>query len=135
MDAKETGRRGEAAAVAYLQSKGYRILARNFELRVSRFLKSEIDIVAKKQELIVFVEVKALTASSGRLAGIDPEEKVGLRKKKKLIRCAEAWLAKNKVPFDSPWQIDIIAVTFNPLLEKIRISHFENAVGQNRAGY
>ena len=55
---KITGQKGEAIACEYLKKSGYKILATNF--RYSRL--SEIDIVAKEKDTIVFVEVKTRTS-------------------------------------------------------------------------
>ena len=52
----DTGKEGEEMAAMYLIKNGYRIIARNF-----RYKKSEIDIVAQKDNIIVFIEVKTRT--------------------------------------------------------------------------
>lgn len=125
MNSRKTGELGEEIAVEYLKNKGYQILERNFQRKVSRFLKSEIDIIAKKDDTICFVEVKALKGSQGFL----PEEKVDFQKKRKLIRTAESWLEKNHIPLEgTKWQIDVISIEINSRLKKTKISHFENAV-------
>lgn len=129
MNSKQTGKLGEDIAVRYLKQKEYKILDRNFQRKVSRFLKSEIDIVAEKDNVICFIEVKALKGGQG----FSPEQKVDFQKQKKLARTAEAWLVKRKIPLDSKWQIDIISIKI-PLgptsanSEKHEIAHFENAV-------
>lgn len=123
MNSKETGKLGEEIAANYLQSKGYQILDRNFQRRVSRFLKSELDIVAKKDNIICFIEVKALRDSE-----FLPEEKVDFKKKRRLVKTAESWLMKKKIPLDTKWQIDIVSVKMDSRLKKAKISHFENAV-------
>lgn len=125
MNSRKTGELGEEIAAKYLKNKGYQILERNFQRKVSRFLKSEIDIIAKKDDTICFVEVKALNGGQGFL----PEEKVDFQKKRKLIRTAESWLEKNLIPFEgTKWQIDVISIEINSQLKKTKISHFENAV-------
>jgi putative endonuclease len=78
------GRTGEAAAARFLASRGYRIVARN--VRADRV---EIDLVARRGGLLVFVEVKA--RSSERYGS--PAEAVDLRKQRRLRRGARAWLA------------------------------------------
>jgi len=50
---KETGSRGEQIAKDYLVSQQYTILEQNF-----RYSKSEIDLIAKEGEVLVFIEVK-----------------------------------------------------------------------------
>lgn len=124
MDSKEMGKLGEDIAAKYLQNKGYQILERNFPRKVSRFLKSEIDVIVKKGDIISFVEVK----TSKENPSFFPEEKVNFKKKRKLIRSAESWLLKRKIPLDSKWQIDIIAIEIDLQSKKPKISHFENVL-------
>lgn len=132
MDSQKTGRLGEDVAVRFLERKGYQILDRNFQRKVCRFLKSEIDIVAKKEEVVVFVEVKTLRKNDFQEdGGFFPEEKVNFRKKQKIIRTAQEWLLKKRIPLESKWQIDVIAVEIGRQTRKVRIHHFENAVSQN----
>ena len=128
MNSKEVGKLGEDIAVKYLQEKGYQILDRNFKRKISPFLKSEIDIVARKKDLICFVEVKTLLKSYSGPQFFSPEEKVDFKKKRKLIRTAEAWLLKRKIPLDSKWQIDILAIEIDSHSKKAKISHFKNAI-------
>ncbi len=131
--AKITGARGEAIAADYLKSKGYRILDRNFFLRAQHGPKiAEVDIVAKKRDLFAFVEVKTINANCKYLA----QDKVNETKKWKIAKAAEMWLIKNKIPLDSKWQIDVIAVEMLPddrpeifrkiLGPRFKLSHFEN---------
>jgi putative endonuclease len=64
-DAK--GRRAETIAALYLQMKGYRILARRVQTRVG-----EIDLVARKGDTLVFVEVKARATLDSGLFALHP---------------------------------------------------------------
>ena len=125
MNTRQTGKLGEDIACDYLRKNGYKILARNFEIQVSRFLKSEIDIIAKKNGIFCFIEVKALKGNSEFL----PEVKVNFAKKQKLIKTAEIWLNKNKISLDVKWQIDIISIKLRKNeLGTHKINHFKNAV-------
>jgi putative endonuclease len=79
----------ESRAAAWLIGKGYRILARRF-----RCAAGEIDIVAGRRRLIVFVEVKARATLDGAA------ESVTQRQRNRIAAAAEIWLAKNpKVQF------------------------------------
>ncbi len=126
MNRKKLGRWGEAKASAYLQKKGYEILGRNFKRERSRFLKSEIDIVARKKETLCFVEVKTLSSRTF----ITPEEHVTKDKIRKIINTAESYLVENGIALDSPWQIDIVSVLKTAkdriAKDRIEIKHFEN---------
>jgi len=127
MDTKALGKRGEDLAVCFLEEHGYEILERNFTRKISRFLKSEIDIIAKKEDTIFFVEVKALSNDSF----ISPEQHVNFSKQKKLVSTAESWLVKNNISLNSGWQIDIISIILGYGKEP-KITHFKNAIGDMR---
>jgi putative endonuclease len=123
---KQLGNFGEKIAADYLKNKGYKILGRNFFFRMEKIAiaKGEIDIIAKKDKIISFVEVKTLSKDKG----FEPEDEVDFKKQKKLIKLAEIWLNKNKIALDTKWQIDVIAIKVNLETKKARIRHFENVV-------
>ena len=77
---------GEARAAEHLQQFGYDILERNF-----RAERGEIDIIARKNNTIVFVEVK--TARSRKLG--PPESWVDQRKQAQIGKVASAWLMQH----------------------------------------
>jgi len=121
---KKLGEIGEKIAEDFLKRKGYKILDRNFFVRSAFGPKTgEIDIVAKKDDAISFVEVKTVLASS-----VSPEQKVNFQKQRKLIKMAQIWLMKNKIPLNKKWQIDIIAIKIDLNIKKAKIRHFKNAV-------
>jgi len=125
VNTKNCGKLGEEIAKNYLIEKGYKILDRNFVFKIARFGKrGEIDIVAKKKDVICFVEVKSINKKKKFF--IFPEAKVNSEKKKRLIQSAEGWLIKNKFPLNCKWQIDIISIIFEN--KKFKIYHFENAI-------
>lgn len=126
MEAREIGNFGERIAEKHLRDKGYQILDRNYSFRISGSPKGgEIDIVAKKSDTISFIEVKTLTDKGGVFI-ISPVEKVSWGKQKKLIKTAESWLMKKKIPLNSKWQIDILTIEIGR--GETKISHFENTV-------
>jgi putative endonuclease len=128
MGTRDLGNLGEQAAFDFLKNKGYKILDRNYAPRfVSGPLQGEIDIVAEKDGVISFVEVKTLAGGSSPSA-ISPEEKVDYQKQRKLMKTAESWLMKNKIPLNSKWQIDIVSIKADLDNGKLKIRHFENAV-------
>ncbi len=130
MNTKEVGTLGEKVAINYLKKRGYKILDKNYSPRfVSGPLRGEIDIIAKKDGIVSFIEVKTLTQNcGGRTSAISPEEKVDYLKQKKLIKMAEGWLMEKKIPLESPWQIDVIAIKIDLNNRKAKIRHFKNAV-------
>ena len=109
------GALGEEAAVALLQRGGYRIVARNH-----RCSRGEIDVIAEKGELLVFVEVR--TRATAPFGG--PEETVGGRKQRRVIAAARDFLAQRRGPPRAA-RFDVIAVVDGP--GGPSLTHFENA--------
>lgn len=115
------GKQGESLAARFLFRKGYKITARNF-----RVFTGEIDIVAKKESTIVFVEVKTRKSSSFG----PPYLAITDKKKRKLIQCALCYL-KMKNILGVPWRIDILSIEIKRIfwfIKHIKIEHFENAI-------
>ena len=110
----ETGKQGETEAARYLQDKGYEIMARNF-----RYQHAEIDLVAKKEKLMVFVEVKTRT----NLSFGNPEEFVSYTKAKLVMKAAEHYIFTHSWQFDVRFDILAITVVGNDM----RIKHVEAA--------
>ncbi len=132
---KQIGELGEKIAENFLKKKGYRILDRNFFTRLALGPKTgEIDIVAKKDDIISFVEVKTIAFNyidnNLKDSFIPPEEKVNFQKQRKIIKTAQIWLSKNKMPLDKKWQIDVISIKIDLDLKKAEIKHFPNAFGE-----
>ena len=125
MTSKKLGIFGEKLALNYLKKKGYQILDKNYSPKWS--VLGEIDIIAKKNNIISFVEVKTLNKSSSFF----PEDKVNFLKQRKLIKLSQSWLVQNKIPLNSEWQIDIISIKIDLKNKKATIRHFENAIDTN----
>ena len=83
----------------------------------------EIDIIARKDKVIVFVEVKA---NSRATEGLDPEVRVDWKKISKITRTASLYLEHELCDTDCEWQIDIVSVTFDKTNKKAKIKHFKN---------
>jgi len=128
MNQRQLGAFGEKIAIQYLQNKGYKILDKNFFKKENFGPRTgEVDIIAKKEDVISFVEVKTL---GNPATLIEPEEKINFFKKKKLIKTAQAWLLKNRISLDAKWQIDIISIKIDLNTKRAKIRHFENAISQ-----
>lgn len=115
---KALGQWGEELAARFLEKNGYTLLARNFHTA-----HGEIDIVANKQEVLTFVEVK--TRSSHAFAY--PEDSVTRRKQAALLSAAEDYLQAHPESSES-WQFDVIAIERKAGGEP-EIVHFENVIG------
>ena len=80
------GRAGEQSAAAWLAAEGWEILERNFRLR-----DGEIDIIASRQEVLAFVEVKCWSA----LPASALEYSIDYRKQARIVRAARVYLARH----------------------------------------
>ena len=98
------GQRGEKEAVAFLIKNGYTIRETNFH---SRF--GEIDIIAQKDGVLHFIEVKSSKKS-------DPISMITRKKMEKLLLTIEFYMMKNAL--EMPYQIDGIVIK-NGVLEMI----------------
>lgn len=116
------GKIGEQKAAIYLKNHGYKIEERNY-----RSKSGEIDIIAKKDEMLIFAEVKT------RMQGIygSPAEAVNFRKRKNITETALCYLMKNCL--DCPCRFDIIEVVMkkNVFGYNAAINHIENAFYQD----
>tara|TARA_B110000967_G_C18875433_1_gene557975 strand:+ start:756 stop:1115 length:360 start_codon:yes stop_codon:yes gene_type:complete len=105
---------GERLAVAYLTSKGYRILAQNY-----RYLKAEVDIIAQKENCLAAVEVK--TRSSTAFGA--PEEFLKPAQIQRIIKAVDYFVTSNEL--DVEVRFDIIAIVLSK--NDPEIEHIENA--------
>lgn len=108
------GSDGETAAANYLKKKRYEIIGRNYSCRFG-----EIDIIAKKGEEIVFVEVKTRRNEDFAMA----REFVTYSKQQRIIKTAMLWLQQNDT--DLQIRFDVIEVVGEGRQRQIR--HIENA--------
>jgi putative endonuclease len=98
------GLAGETAAALVLTAKGYRILERRFRTR-----RGEIDLIARRGRLIVFVEVKARPTINQAL------EAVTERQRRRLVAAATAWMAVAPAIEGCDFRFDVVAIAANAL--------------------
>ncbi|MBY0354082.1 YraN family protein [Candidatus Babeliales bacterium] len=99
---KELGDKGEDFTAQWLEKQGFTICARNYRKRWG-----EIDVVASKDELLVFVEVKTRKDKYFPIS-----ETVTYSKQKKLIRTAHSFVLEHNIQ-DKVLRFDIAALTSN----------------------
>lgn len=113
-----TGERGEKLAAAYLQQKGYQVVARNWRNPSDR--RDELDLVCTDGDVLVFVEVKARDAG----ALVSGYHAVDSRKKKVVRRTAVAYMRRLKTR-PHTYRFDIVEVEMGAG-GKGEVRHFEN---------
>lgn len=112
---KELGDRSEELAAQYLRTKGYTLLDRNWRCR-----SGELDLIAAKDGLIIFCEVK-----SSRFPGeTHPEIRVNRVKQLKIVRTANQYLAQTQYAFNTV-RFDVIVLKQSK--GRGIIEHLENA--------
>ncbi len=112
-DKAKTGELGETIAAAFLAGKGFEIVARNYRHR-----KSEIDIIVKRGDWLLFVEVK--TRHSNAFG--EPEQSVTSKKASQIFQAAEEFIFSNN--WHGHVRFDVVSVKLGPEPEVV---HFEDA--------
>jgi putative endonuclease len=95
----ELGKKGEQLAVNYLQENNYKIVERNY-----RFDKAEVDIIAKKKDILAIIEVK--TRSSTEFG--NPQDFVKPKQIQRLVKAVDEYVTVNDL--DLEIRFDIIAI-------------------------
>lgn len=110
------GRKGEEEAIKYLQNEGYKIIEKNFICK-----QGEIDIIALKDEEIIFIEVKTRKSLECGL----PSEAVDREKKKHIYKSAGYYLYTRNLENEYV-RIDVIEVYEKD--NKYEINHIKQAI-------
>ena len=118
MNTKKTGDEGEKRACQYLLSQGFSIIERNW-----RTNRGEIDIIAVKNDILAFVEVKTLP--NGTLDMIQRE--LNYQKRERIIKTSKRFLLKHREYNNSYVRFDVIVIDM-PGLEPVY--HIENAFSE-----
>ena len=118
MNTKIIGNEGEKRAASYLESKEFSIIERNW-----RTNRGEIDIIAYKNDVLVFVEVKTLP--NGTLDMIQRE--LNSQKRQRIIKTSKRFLLKHREYNNSYVRFDVIVIDM-PGLDPVY--HIENAFSE-----
>jgi putative endonuclease len=113
-DKIEIGRQGENLAAEFLMKKGWKIVNRNY-----RHGKGEIDLIVRRDDWTIFVEVKTRSST----AYGEPEDFVDVFQMRKIYDAAEEFI------FSTDWQghvrFDVVSIKLGSPPE---IEHFEDAI-------
>ena len=122
---QKIGQLGEDLACRFLVKQNFQIRERNYTVRLG-----EIDIIAEKNGVIHFVEVK-----SGRGNVDDPSQQrerllnnVHYKKQQKMAKAIQIYLAQRKVSPETFWQIDIAIVLINFEQKRSKVDVLENVI-------
>ncbi len=112
------GKSGEDRVVAFLRSRGWSVIKRNYQCRYG-----EIDIIAENKEYIVFVEVK--TRSMGSLAS--PAESVTYKKQQRIMLTARDYLSKTLCDKQPRFDVAEVTVEMDCSPQKYHLKYIKNA--------
>lgn len=110
----ELGKKGEQLAVDFLIKNGYNILDRNY-----RFDRAEVDIIARKEEILSIIEVKTRT----NIDFGNPQDFVKPKQIKNLVKAVNEYITENNV--DLEVRFDIISIIKKD--NKFQIEHLKDA--------
>jgi putative endonuclease len=113
-DHNELGKQGEKLAVEFLQNNGYKILETNWT-----FQKAEVDVIAKREDVLAIVEVKTRSSIDFGL----PQDFVRPKKIQLLVKAVNEYVTQNDL--DVSVRFDIIAIQKNG--NEFIIEHLEDA--------
>jgi len=111
----DLGQLGEDIACQMLKDEAYTILERNW-----RYLRAEIDIIAKKEEVLVFIEVK----SRSNIRFGEPDAFLSKAQELRLFDAANAYIDESN--HESEHRFDVISVLFNEK-NQASVKHFKDA--------
>jgi len=114
------GQLGEDIVTQYLKNRGYRIVERNYRKKWG-----EIDVIAQKDTVLHFIEVKS-TEVFGEVPregeeAYRPEDHVHAHKKERLSRVIQTYLLEKKVSAEKEWAIDVAVVHINTETKKAHV--------------
>lgn len=116
-----TGNLGEQLAVRFLRDRGFKTVETNYRKKWG-----EIDIVAEKDNVLHFVEVKATVSSE--TSSYRPEENIRLWKKQKMARAIKTYLLDRNISDEKEFLIDVVALNLDFLNKKAKIRWVQNVL-------
>lgn len=122
-DTKKLGNAGEQFVVEHLKRIGFTICAQNY-----RKFFGEVDIIACKKNLYVFVEVKTRTSDAMPMGNL-----IGLAKQMKIIKTAQTFIAENKLGIANICRFDVALVITTE--SNFSLTYIENAFTKPESDY
>lgn len=124
---QKIGTIGENIAVKHIVKLNFKIIERNYRKKWG-----EIDIIAKKDSILHFIEVKSVSYETfSKNVSYEtslPEDNIHYWKRKRLSRVIQSYLLEKSVSYETEWQIDALAVFINLKSMKAKIRFTENII-------
>ena len=124
MNTREKGNKGEDVACTYLRNRGFVIVARNYSRKWG-----EIDIIAKKDTVRHFFEVKSVASPYSEQADIHkPEDNVHGLKVKHIRRMIETYFEEQDGRIDLEFQFHVLSVYMNGTTRRAHVEWLKNVI-------
>jgi len=120
----EIGKIGENITKTFLMKHGFSVLETNYRTRYG-----EIDIIARKDNKMRFIEVKSVKVnnlSETENLDVQPEDNLTHAKWSKFVISVETYLKHKNIPKETKWQIDLACVYINTEMREGRVKLLEN---------
>lgn len=120
----EIGKLGEKITKTFLMKHGFSVIGTNYSSRYG-----EIDIIAKKDSKIRFIEVKSVKVRDFlklKALAVSPQDNLTRSKWSKLVVSVETYLRHKNVPRETKWQMDLACVYINTETREGRVVLMEN---------
>lgn len=123
LNSRQKGNKGEEIACRFLVKRGYKIIDRNYLKKWG-----EIDIVAEKEGIINFFEVKSVMRKREETKDFHPEENVHVLKQRRLRRTIQTYLSDKGIGLDAEFLFHVIVVYIDEKARRASISFIENVI-------
>ena len=123
---QQIGKLGEDLACRFLIKNGFEIIERNYWQKCG-----EIDIIAKRANIIHFVEVKSVSCENTNDVsdrGYRPEDNLHSWKLERLSKAIQVYLIEKGVSNETDWQFDVITVYIDTKNKVSRVNFLENII-------
>ncbi len=126
---QKIGETGENIAVKFLVKHGFTILDRNYTKKWG-----EIDIIAEKDSVIHFIEVKSISCENlstnviRETNGYRPEENMHQYKMKRMARTIQTYLLAKKIKDNQDWKVDLLVIYIDLENKKAKINEIKDII-------
>jgi putative endonuclease len=114
------GELGETIACIYLAGKGFEVIERNYTRKCG-----EIDVIARKNGITYFVEVKSVSHGTGL---VRPEDNMNIFKQRKMAKTIAVYLMSHSV---AEWQCDLVCIYLNDRERKAEVRLISDIILEN----
>jgi putative endonuclease len=123
LNSREKGNIGEGIACTFLMKRGFDIVEKNYLKKWG-----EIDIIARKNGVINFIEVKSVMGKKSDLKDFRPEENVHVLKQRRLRRVIQSYLLERGYGLGAEFLFHVIVVYMDEQTRRASVSFIENVI-------